>query len=79
MKVETFNQQNRIVIHTNDGWVVLVSYRTPVAARAPDGNVYRTSRKWSVTTSQHVSQWLGGQTDVQYRGQEFFDTLLHAR
>lgn len=84
MRVETLYQPNRIVIHTRDGWAVLVSYQTPVAARSPEGGLYRTSRKWSATTSRHINQWLlhiGSfpMVSTQERGQEFFDTLLHAR
>lgn len=40
---------------------VLFSYKTPVAYY--DGEMarfFKTSKKWSTTTSKHVSQWLNG-------------------
>jgi len=39
--------------------VVLVSYQTPVAARV-HGKYYRTSERYSVTTSRQINQWLEG-------------------
>lgn len=39
--------------------VVLVSYQTPVAARV-HGRYYRTSERYSVTTSRQINQWLEG-------------------
>jgi hypothetical protein len=53
---------------------VLFSYNTPVAARFGD-NFYRTDRKWSVTTSKHINQWLAGR-NAQINPQSFFDTLV---
>ena len=50
---------NQTEVHTARGAVVFFSYRTPVAARMPDGSFVRTSRKWSVTTSKHINRWLG--------------------
>ena len=46
-------------LHTNSGNVVLFSYETPVAAHCAGGYV-RTDRKYSVTTSKHITQWLDG-------------------
>lgn len=40
--------------------VVFFSYNTPVAAQLSDGKYVRTNKKWSVTTSKHINQWLGG-------------------
>lgn len=44
--------------------LVLWSYGVPVASRV-DGNFYRTSRKFSRTTTSHINKWLG-----QMGGQE---------
>lgn len=48
---------------------ILISYETPVAIQVFNevkvGNViiksgvYRTSKKWSVTTSTHINRWAG--------------------
>lgn len=47
---------NRHELHYND-IVIYVSYSTPVAMIF-DGKVYLTDRKYSRTTSKHVTQWL---------------------
>lgn len=36
----------------------LVSYKTPVAAYISGQGFFRTSQKWSVTTSKHINKWL---------------------
>lgn len=41
------------------GVKILFSYSTPVAAKTVDGYLV-TKKKWSVTTSRHISKWLGG-------------------
>ena len=56
-----------------DGTSVLFSYRTPVAALTDNG-YYRTSKKWSVTTSRHINKWLGGVL-AKDQPQEYFDSL----
>ncbi len=66
-----------------DGMRVLFSYKTPVAAlvrySSPTGNgwhQYRTEKKWSRTTSRHITQWnpMGGAYGI--KPQEWFDNLL---
>jgi hypothetical protein len=39
--------------------VILFSYETPVAARI-GGQYYVTSKRYSNTTSRHISKWVGG-------------------
>ena len=54
-------RQNVTEITTNDGTVILFSYHTAVAACLGNGGGFiRTNRKWSKTTSKHISQWLNG-------------------
>jgi hypothetical protein len=53
---------NRNELTLNDGTVILFSYQTPVAACLATGGFIRTQRKWSRTTSKHISQWLQGAT-----------------
>lgn len=56
-----------------NGATVLFSYKTPVAANK-DGAFYRTAKKWSVTTSKHINQWLDGRKATE-QPQEWFDGL----
>ncbi len=53
--------------------LVLFSYSTPVAARI-DGQYFRTSEKWSTTTSKHIHRWLEGAT-AEEKPQSFFSEL----
>lgn len=40
------------------GLIVLYSYDTPVAIRHhASGKEYKTSKKWSRTTSKHINSW----------------------
>jgi len=48
---------NQIEIHHGDN-IFLVSYKTPVAAYVK-GKFYKTSTKFSRTTSKHINKWLG--------------------
>ena len=64
---------NQTELSTEKG-IIFFSYRTPVAA-CIDGRYYRTEVKWSVTTSRHINQWLGG-VKAEVKPQAFFDGLL---
>ena len=49
--------QNEVTF--NNGTQVFFSYQTPVAAfDSVSGKFFRTSTKWSVTTSRHINKWL---------------------
>ena len=65
---------NKVEVTTKAGAVVLYSYNTPVAALV-NGAYYRTSKKWSVTTSKHIGQWLDG-VRAEEKEQGFFDALV---
>ena len=39
---------------------ILFSYETPVAAWIPNRGYIRTQKKFSVTTTKHINQWLQG-------------------
>ena len=54
--------------------VVFYSYETPVAANI-GGKFYRTSSKFSVTTTKHINSWLNGR-DAEEKEQSFFDSLV---
>ena len=60
-------------------YLVLVSYKTPVAAMHQDGKAFRTTKVWSPTTSRHINLWLGDVPviEVDEMPQEFFDKLLN--
>ncbi len=49
---------NRTLVSFDDGREILVSYSTPVAGFFPGRGYLASSRKWSATTSKHVSQYL---------------------
>lgn len=55
---------------------ILFSYQTPVACYMNDGTgFYRTSHRFSVTTSKHINKWLDG-AKASEREQSFFDSLV---
>lgn len=65
----------------NDGTQVLFSYQTPVACyiydKAHGHHVfYKTSYKWSKTTSRHINKWLDGVQAIQ-ADQGFFNDLVN--
>lgn len=59
MKLHRQGKTNAIEVDKGDR-VVLFSYSTAVAVLVKDDGWYRTSQHYSVTTSRHVNQWLGG-------------------
>jgi hypothetical protein len=74
MKVTSIGN-NKTEFVTSSGCVVLVSYSTPVAC-LENGKFYRTEEKFSVTTSKHINQWLGGVV-AEYKPQNYFRNLLN--
>lgn len=69
---------NMTEIRVNRSLRVLFSYKTPVACEWTNGDVYeffRTSKKWSNTTSRHINKWLGGNA-AKFQDQEYFDKLV---
>lgn len=64
---------NMTEVETSNGDFVLVSYSTPVAVRTAEG-AYKTDKKWSVTTSRHITKW--GGKDWPTKPQEYFDGLI---
>lgn len=63
---------------------VLFSYRTPVAfVNKETGIFYKTSKKWSRTTSRHISQWLAefpySRGNVHEVDQETIDKIVEVR
>tara|TARA_Y100000593_G_scaffold40922_1_gene78724 strand:+ start:1160 stop:1390 length:231 start_codon:yes stop_codon:yes gene_type:complete len=56
--------QNEVTF--NNGTQVFFSYKTPVAAYdSVSGQFFRTSTKWSVTTSRHINKWLDGRVATE--------------
>ena len=64
---------NMTQVDFNNGYQVLFSYKTPVACLSDNG-YYRTSKKWSVTTSRHINKWLDGVL-AKDQPQAYFDQL----
>lgn len=54
------NKTNATVVQLSEGREILLSYGTPVAAFIPGEGYIATDRKYSVTTSRHVNQYLNG-------------------
>ena len=67
------NGSNQTILE-GKGCRVLYSYETPVALEAPNGKYYRTDKKWSVTTSKHINQFVGGAKQGEPCPQSVLDT-----
>ena len=65
---------NQTELETGNG-LTLFSYETPVACFLYGKGYFRTSQKWSATTSKHINRWLDGNT-AQEKPQSFFDDLV---
>jgi len=63
---------NKTQITLEDGTKVLFSYHTPVACWR-DGAFFKTSKKWSDTTTRHINSWVHLATE---KPQEYFDNLI---
>ena len=63
---------NKTELTLGDGTQVLFSYETPVACWI-QGEYFKTSKKWSNTTSRHINSWVHLATE---KPQEFFDNLV---
>lgn len=57
-------------------WSILFSYDIPVAARCAGVGFFRTSERYSRTTSRHLNIWLGQANTVKLVDPEWFDDLL---
>lgn len=69
---------NMTEVELADGRLVLVSYSTPVAVHIPGEGAYKTDKKWSATTSRHLSKWASGH-GISYKAekdQSYFDGLI---
>ena len=57
MKIKSI-KANQTQVELKDGTLVLISYETPVAAFVVGKGILRTNKKWSVTTTRHINQWI---------------------
>lgn len=73
MKVKRIGNTSATTINIGD-WQVLFSYSTPVAAYENGVGFYRTSKKWSTTTTKHINRFLDG-AKAEEKSQEWFDNL----
>jgi hypothetical protein len=63
-------------LHTSD-YALLISYETPVAIRYhDDSKVQVTDKKWSNTTSKHISAFTKGASALEKIDQASLDALL---
>ena len=65
---------NMTQLDLSNGDQILFSYQTPVACLSDNG-YYRTSTKWSTTTTRHINKWLDGVL-AKEQPQQFFDELV---
>lgn len=56
---------------------ILFSYRTPVAGYDDQG-AFRTAQHYSVTTSRHINQYLGGKDVGRTVSQDYINSLVEA-
>ena len=61
------------------GRSILVSYETPVALHIEGMGYIVTDKKWSRTTSRHISKFLNGDKPYKTEPQEYFDALLEGK
>lgn len=54
---------------------ILFSYRTPVAGYDDQG-AFRTAQHYSVTTSRHINQYLGGKDVGRTVSQDYINSLV---
>lgn len=54
---------------------VLFSYQEAVAYRTPDGKAHVTAKRWSSTTTRHVTKWVGD-SDYDVVTQESINKLV---
>jgi hypothetical protein len=59
-----------------NGKSIMFSYQTPVAGYDDQG-AFRTSTKYSVTTSKHINKYLGGSDVGRVVDQSFIDNLVN--
>ena len=55
--------------------VIMFSYQTPVAGYDEEG-AFRTDRKYSVTTSRQINQYLGGKEVGRTVSQDYINSLV---
>lgn len=58
MKIQQ-SKPNQTELSLDNGVVVFFSYSTPVCVDT-GVEILQTSTRYSVTTSKHINQWLGG-------------------
>ena len=66
---------NKTELNIN-GNTILFSYETPVAGYDDQG-AFRTATKYSVTTSKHINQYLGGKDTGRVVDQSYIDNLVN--
>lgn len=59
-----------------NGKSIMFSYQTPVAGYDDQG-AFRTSTKYSVTTSKHINKYLGGSDVGREVDQSYIDNLVN--
>jgi len=69
--------ENQTELDLANGMRVFFSYETPVAAfDAKTGRAFRTTAKWSRTTTRHINKWIGQNPAISDMAQSWFDSLI---
>lgn len=64
--IKVLKSGSNTTVIENDHYIVLVSYKTPVAFEAKNtGKCFQTSAKYSVTTTKHINKFLDGRDSVE--------------
>lgn len=66
MELKRINKTAATEVNTGNGLITLYSYSTPVAVyHSATYTHFKTSKRWSVTTSKHINKWLDGKRAIE--------------
>lgn len=74
MKVKSLGA-NKTTIEFDNGIIVFISYETPVACYIPLEGYFKTTTKYSRTTTKYINQWLSGVKAEEVK-QSVIDNLI---
>lgn len=76
LKINSIGQNQTEII--TDSMTIFFSYREPVACFIEGQGYFKTSKKWSGTTTKHINKWIKDNKakNVTEKPQAFFDKLI---
>ena len=66
---------NQTELVLNDKSRLFFSYSVPVVFINAKNQAFKTSKKYSATTTKHINKYLNGK-NAEYKNQEFFDNII---